>query len=139
MAQIIIATHGGLSRGMLDSLHMVAGGAADGIETYSLELGQNPNDYYEELRERIASSDEQFIIMCDIKGGSVHNALFRLTELPNVVLFSGLTMGMALEIALTARDGLDADAAQRVLDAAREGVTVTVGGAIADEDEDEDF
>lgn len=138
MAQIIIATHGGLSRGMLDSLHMVAGGAADGIETYSLELGQNPNDYYEELRERIAASDEQFIIMCDIKGGSVHNALFRLTELPNVVLFSGLTMGMALEIALTARDGLDADAAQRVLDAAREGVTVTVGGAIADEDEDED-
>lgn len=139
MAQIIIATHGGLSRGMLDSLHMVAGGAADGIETYSLELGQNPNDYYEELRERIAASDEQFIIMCDIKGGSVHNALFRLTELPNVVLFSGLTMGMALEIALTARDGLDADAAQRVLDAAREGVTVTVGGAIADEEEDEDF
>lgn len=139
MAQIIIATHGGLSRGMLDSLHMVAGGAADGIETYSLELGQNPNDYYEELRERIAASDEQFIIMCDIKGGSVHNALFRLTELPNVVLFSGLTMGMALEIALTARDGLDADAAQRVLDAAREGVTVTVGGTIADEDEDEDF
>ena len=139
MAQIIIATHGGLSRGMLDSLHMVAGGAADGIETYSLELGQNPNDYYEELRERIAASDEQFIIMCDIKGGSVHNALFRLTELPNVVLFSGLTMGMALEIALTARDGLDAGAAQRVLDAAREGVTVTVGGAIADEDEDEDF
>lgn len=139
MAQIIIATHGGLSRGMLDSLHMVAGGAADGIETYSLELGQNPNDYYEELRERIAASDEQFIIMCDIKGGSVHNALFRLTELPNVVLFSGLTMGMALEIALTARDGLDADAAQRVLDAAREGVTVAVGGAIADEDEDEDF
>ena len=139
MAQIIIATHGGLSRGMLDSLHMVAGGAADGIETYSLELGQNPNDYYEELRERIAASDEQFIIMCDIKGGSVHNALFRLTELPNVVLFSDLTMGMALEIALTARDGLDADAAQRVLDAAREGVTVTVGGAIADEDEDEDF
>ena len=139
MAQIIIATHGGLSRGMLDSLHMVAGGAADGIETYSLELGQNPNDYYEELRERIAATDEQFIIMCDIKGGSVHNALFRLTELPNVVIFSGLTMGMALEIALTARDGMDADAAQRVLDAAREGVTVAIGGETPDEDEDEDF
>lgn len=139
MAQIIIATHGGLSTGMLDSLHMVAGGAADGIETYSLEFGQNPNDYYEELRERIAATDEQFIIMCDIKGGSVHNALFRLTELPNVVIFSGLTMGMALEIALTAREGLDADAAQRVLDAAREGVTVAFGGAPVEEEEDEDF
>ena len=139
MAQIIIATHGGLSKGMLDSLHMVAGGAADGIEIYSLEFGQNPNDYYEELHERIAATDEQFIIMCDIKGGSVHNALFRLTELPNVVIFSGLTMGMALEIALTARDGMDADAAQRVLDAAREGVTVAIGGETPDEDEDEDF
>lgn len=139
MAQIIIATHGGLSKGMLDSLHMVAGGAADGIETYSLEFGQNPNDYYEELRERIAATEEQFIIMCDIKGGSVHNALFRLTKLPNVVIFSGLTMGMALEIALTAREGLDADAAQRVLDAAREGVTVAFGGAPVEEEEDEDF
>lgn len=139
MAQIIIATHGGLSKGMLDSLHMVAGGAADGIETYSLEFGQNPNDYYEELRERIVATDEQFIIMCDIKGGSVHNALFRLTELPNVVIFSGLTMGMALEIALTARDGMDADAAQRVLEAAREGVTVAFGGAPVEEEEDEDF
>ena len=133
MAQIIIATHGGLSKGMLDSLRMVAGGAADGIETYSLEFGQNPNDYYEELRERIAATDEQFIIMCDIKGGSVHNALFRLTELPNVVIFSGLTMGMALEIALTAREGLDADAAQRVLDAAREGMTLVIGGETPDE------
>lgn len=139
MAQIIIATHGGLSKGMLDSLHMVAGGAADGIETYSLEFGQNPNDYYEELRERIAATEEQFIIMCDIKGGSVHNALFRLTELPNVVIFSGLTMGMALEIALAAREGLDADAAHRVLDAAREGVTVAFGGAPVEEEEDEDF
>lgn len=139
MAQIIIATHGGLSKGMLDSLHMVAGGATDGIETYSLEFGQNPNDYYEELRERIAATEEQFIIMCDIKGGSVHNALFRLTELPNVVIFSGLTMGMALEIALTAREGLDADAAHRVLDAAREGVTVAFGGAPVEEEEDEDF
>ena len=77
--------------------------------------------------------------MCDIKGGSVHNALFRLTEFPNVVIFSGLTMGMALEIALTARDGLDAAAAERVLEAAREGVTVCMGGEVVDEDEDEDF
>lgn len=140
MAQIIIATHGGLSKGMLDSLHMVAGGAADGIETYGLQFGENPNDYYEELRERIASSDEQFIILCDILGGSVHNALFRLTELSNVVVFSGVTMGMALEIALTARDGLDVEAAQRVLAAAREGVTVCMGGTVdTDAEDDEDF
>ena len=48
-------------------------------------------------------------------------------------------MGMALEIALTARDGLDAAAAERVLEAAREGVTVCMGGEVVDEEEDEDF
>lgn len=139
MAQIIIATHGGLSRGMLDSLHMVAGGAADGIETYSLEFGQNPNDYYEQLRERISASDEQFIIMCDIKGGSVHNALFRLTEFPNVVIFSGLTMGMALEIALTARDALARSLEHTLGGGGIEAVAGGKGGEVVDEDEDEDF
>lgn len=140
MAHIILASHGGLAAGLLDSLHMVCGGAADGIEVYSLQPGQNPNDYYEELRSRIMTSDEQFIILCDIKGGSVHTALFRLTDLPNVVLFSGVTMGMALEIALTAREGLDAATVERVLAAAREGITGIIGGAPADdESDDEDF
>lgn len=141
MAHIIIASHGGLSKGLIDSMRMVAGSAADGIETYSLEPGQNPNDYYEELRARIAATDEQFIILCDIKGGSVHTALFRLTELPNVVVFSGVTMGLALEVALAARNGLTREAAESVASAAREGITVFMGGAAATdmEDDDEEF
>jgi mannose/fructose-specific phosphotransferase system component IIA len=138
MPQIIIASHGGLSKGLLDSMKMVAGPAADGIETYSLLPGQNPNDYYEELRGRIEGADEQFIILCDIKGGSVHNALFRLTDLSNVILYSGVNMGMALEIALTAQAGFDKDAAERVLVAAQEGMTVVCGGASDSDDAEED-
>ena len=140
MAQIIIASHGGLAEGMVDSIGMVAGGVADRVETYSLHPGENPNDFYETLRERVAASDEQFIIMCDIKGGSVHNALFRLTELPNVVVFAGVTLAMALEIILTVQDKMTPEQAQQVLAAAREGVTVQVGGALpVDEEEDEEF
>ena len=140
MAHIIIASHGGLSRGIVDSLHMVAGDLADGIETYSLELGQNPNDYYEELRVRVEADPEQFIILCDILGGSVHNALFRLTESPNVALFSGVTLGMALEVVLTCRDGIDPTTAERVRRAACYGVTVRFGGSCdAEVADDEDF
>lgn len=140
MAQIIIASHGGLAEGMVDSIGMVAGGVADRVEIYSLHPGENPNDFYETLRERVAASDEQFIIMCDIKGGSVHNALFRLTELPNVVVFAGVTLAMALEVILTVQDKMTPEQAQQVLAAAREGVTVQVGGALpADEEEDEEF
>lgn len=140
MAQIIIASHGGLAEGMVDSIGMVAGGVADRVEIYSLHPGENPNDFYETLRERVAASDEQFIIMCDIKGGSVHNALFRLTELPNVVVFAGVTLAMALEVILTVQDKMTPEQAQQVLAAAREGVTVQVGGSLpADEEEDEEF
>lgn len=140
MAHIIIASHGALSSGMVDSIGMVAGDAAKQVETYSLHPGENPNDYYEELRERVANADEQFIIMCDIKGGSVHNALFRLTEYPNVVLFSGVTLGMALEVILTAGEGLSPAQVEALLEAAREGVTAVMGGAApADETEDDDF
>lgn len=140
MAHIIIASHGGLAEGMVDSIGMVAGGAADRIETYSLHPGENPNDFYEAMRERVAHDSEQYIIMCDIKGGSVHNALFRLTEFPNVVVFAGVTLAMALEVVLTVQDRLEPDAAERVLDAARAGVTVSFGGALpTDEAEDEDF
>lgn len=139
MAHIIIASHGGLSQGLIDSMRMVAGGVAEGIETYCLQPGQNPNDYYEELRARIVDSDEQFIILCDIKGGSVHTALFRLTEFSNVIIFSGVTMGMALEVALTAREGLTPQAAEAIVAAARKGITVSVGAVAPEEVEDEDF
>lgn len=140
MARIIIASHGALSRGVVDSLGMVAGGVADCIETYSLLSGENPNDHYEQLRNEVSATDEQFIILCDIKGGSVHNALFRLTEFPNVVLFSGVTLGMALEIALTCQEGLDPARVPEVVEAAREGITGIVGGSEpVDDAEDEDF
>lgn len=140
MARIIIATHGALSKGLLDSMRMVSGDVADGVETFSLELGANPNDYYEELRPRIeADAGEQYVILCDIKGGSVHTALMRLLDLPNVALFSGVTLGMALEVALTCRDGLTPVDAARIVDEAREGVTALMGGSEPDAGEDEDF
>lgn len=139
MAHIILASHGGLSAGMLDSMAMVAGGASEGIEVYSLQPGHNPNEYYDELRERVTSTDEQFIILCDVKGGSVHTALYRLIEFPNVVVFSGVTLGLALEIALTARDGITPEQASALAESAREGITVALGASLKDDEDDEDF
>ena len=140
MTHIILASHGGLSIGMLDSMSMVAGGAAEGIEVYSLKPGHNPNEFYDELRERVATSDEQFVILCDVKGGSVHTALYRLMEFPNVIIFSGVNLGLALEIALTARNGMTPEQVSALVESAREGITAAYGGTIDDlDDEDEDF
>ena len=49
MAKIILASHGGLSKGMKDSVSMIVGDLARDIETYSLLPGQNPEDFYQEV------------------------------------------------------------------------------------------
>ena len=49
MAKIILASHGGLSKGMKDSVSMIVGYLAKDIEAYSLLPGQNPEDFYQEV------------------------------------------------------------------------------------------
>ena len=49
MVKIILASHGDLSKGMLNSVSMIVGDLAKDVETYSLLPGENPEDYYQEL------------------------------------------------------------------------------------------
>ena len=62
MAKIILASHGGLSSGMLDSVKMIVGELAADVETYSLLPGRNPNEYVNELKERISTSLESVTV-----------------------------------------------------------------------------
>ena len=78
MAKIILASHGGLSKGMKDSVSMIVGDLAKDIETYSLLPGQNPEDFYQEVLKEAKECEEQILILCDIKGGSVHTAFINV-------------------------------------------------------------
>lgn len=135
MSKIILASHGEFSKGLLQSVKMIVGPLADDVETYSLQVGENPSDYYEQLKQRIANTKEQFIILCDIKGGSVHSALSRLREYPNVVIFSGMNMGLVLDIVLHAQQSNLADY-ETLLHNAREGMTCIHGMCEIETDED---
>ena len=95
MSRVIFASHGGLSKGMKDSVSMIVGDLAKDVETYSLLPGQNPEDFYQEVLKEAKESEEQIVILCDIKGGSVHTALSKLAVLDNVMVFSGMNMGLA--------------------------------------------
>ena len=81
MANIILASHGGLSKGMKDSVSMIVGDLARDTETYSLLPRQNPEDFYQEVLKEAKKCEEQILILCDIKGGSVHTALSKLAIL----------------------------------------------------------
>jgi len=101
LTKLILASHGNLSKGMLNSVKMIVGNMADDVESFSVYPGENPNDYATELRERIRKNqDQQFIIACDIKGGSVYNAILQTCVYDNVELLSGMNMNMILELVL---------------------------------------
>lgn len=123
MSRVIFASHGGLSKGMKDSVSMIVGDLAKDVETYSLLPGENPEDYYQELYKQANESNEQILVLCDIKGGSVHTALSKLAVLDNVVVFSGMNMGLALDIVLR-HAHLSEEELQEIIENARDGITM---------------
>lgn len=123
MSRVIFASHGGLSKGMKDSVTMIVGDLAKNVERYSLLPGENPEDYYQELYKQANESNEQILVLCDIKGGSVHTALSKLAVLDNVVVFSGMNMGLALDIVLK-HAHLSEEELQEVIENARDGITM---------------
>jgi mannose/fructose-specific phosphotransferase system component IIA len=123
MSRVIFASHGGLSKGMKDSVSMIVGDLAKNVETYSLLPGENPEDYYQELYKQANESNEQILVLCDIKGGSVHTALSKLAVIDNVVVFSGMNMGLALDIVLR-HAHLSEEELQEIIENARDGITM---------------
>ena len=106
MIHLTLASHGNLSKGMLESVAMIAGQeAVANIATYCLQPGENPNDYVALIKSDIASSNDTYVFICDIKGGSVYNAVVSICDLPNVVILSGMNMNMVLAFVLAYGQG----------------------------------
>lgn len=134
--QVMLASHGEFSKGLKDSLGMILGEIAEGVRSYSLYPGGNANDFKEELEKEIQSdSDTEFVILTDVFGGSVCNALTMLTVYENVRLFAGMNFNMAVE-ALTESVPLNEESVKGILEAAKEGV---IHVALNKEEEEEDF
>lgn len=123
MRYIILASHGELARGMLNSIKMIVGDNNDAIETFCLYPGDSPMDYAKIQMERIQNSKDEFIFITDIRGGSVHTALMELLRYRNVSLFSGMNMNLILEIMLSTDIFHDERLHQFVQDA-RKGITL---------------
>lgn len=99
MRRIVLASHGGLANGLADSAHMIIGALADALETYSLQPGADARDYSGLLEEQIKNGqDTDFVILTDLFGASVCNAMLPLTVHKNVWLFSGMNLPMVMEL-----------------------------------------
>ncbi len=123
MVNLILASHGDLSKGILNSTMMITGDLHKNVETFSLYPGENPLDYANELKNRIMRTKDTWIIVADIQGGSVHTALLQLTTLDNVIVFSGMNLNLVLGIMLDDYEDLSEDHLHTIIDEARAGIT----------------
>ena len=123
MRKIIIASHGDFSKGMLNSLTMLVGKLETAVETYSLYPGESPFDYVNDKKAEIDDNQGcEYVILTDLKGGSVHTAMTELSNYSNVKLFCGMNMNMLLSLTLSTPNDIDDIKAKELLLAAKDGI-----------------
>lgn len=100
MRRMILATHGSLAEGMKSAAVMILGDSCR-ADAFGLDTWGTPQAILTEVQKLIAKApDDEYIILCDIKGGSVCNRMIELTTMPNVTVISGLNLSLVLSLAL---------------------------------------
>ncbi|MCH1941940.1 PTS sugar transporter subunit IIA [Holdemania massiliensis] len=101
MRRLILASHGSLAKGMKSAVKMIAIDDSR-IEDYNLDDYVSPYEIKVEIETEIQHfQTDEFILITDIKGGSVFNELIKLCIYPNVTLISVMFLPLVLEIAVS--------------------------------------
>lgn len=118
-AQIILASHGSMAEGVVSAVSMVIG-EQPCVSAFGLDTWETPEAIKEQAEGVIAAHpDDYIVVLCDIKGGSVHNRLMDLCARDNVSVVSGMNLVLVLSLALDA-DDLDVDTIKEHMAEAKE-------------------
>lgn len=102
MRQIILMSHGPLAHAIRQSAELIAG-PISACYTWGIELDTNIEDIKNEIVTLLRSFKEtdQVVVLCDILGGSPSNIILHLLEeFPNIQAFTGMNLGLVLELVL---------------------------------------
>lgn len=114
--KIVIASHGKLAQGMLDTIHFIAG-AQEHVE--ALCLYEDHTIDYEAVAENKLKEycgDYNVIVLTDIIGGSVNLLFVKLLERYSFHLISSFTLGVILEMSVR-NEMLTEDVIEEILNA----------------------
>jgi mannose/fructose-specific phosphotransferase system component IIA len=105
MKIIILASHGKLSEGMYDSVRMIIGNV-DGLLYFGLKEGQDNNELADQIEDYMneTGNESTYIIVCDLLGGSVSNAVSKFSVRDNVYVINGMNMGLVISLILDTQD-----------------------------------
>ena len=97
MRKMILASHGSLAKGMKSAVSMIVGNT-DYIIDFNLDDYYSPDDIKAEIEDMIKDSSDEYIVITDIKGGSVCTSLSQLCRYENATLVTTMSLPLVLEI-----------------------------------------
>lgn len=108
MIHILITSHGAMAQGMLQSAGMLIG-ECDNTDfvSFTEEMGQEELQEAYEKKITNVSENKQYLVLCDIKGGTPFNVVSRFSyQNKNIAVIYGINLPI-LVAAVTAREGVD--------------------------------
>lgn len=96
MKDIILVSHGNLSKELKKSVEMIMG-PQDHIHTLSLKEGESPEEFKKAF-EVITSDLQNYVVFADLLGGTPCNVVTRkiLEDNKNIDIFTGMNMPMII-------------------------------------------
>ena len=125
MKGIVIASHGNMAQGILDTSKLFFG-EQEQIKAFCLQANDNPDDFVEVLRQGIKDVDtgDGVVVFCDMLFGSPCNWMLRILadqiDNPKIECIAGVNLAMVLQI-LAVREASDCTV-QELLDAGNQGI-----------------
>lgn len=110
MKGIVLASHGLLAKGLLESSKMFMG-EQEQLKACCIGSNTSPEGFTEELKKAIAETDkgDGVIVLCDIPFGTPFNCLSRIIDADTEVI-TGMNLAMLLQVmAVREAGGLESD------------------------------
>lgn len=141
MSKLVLASHGSLAEGMKSALIMILGESIQ-VDAFGLDRWEQPQAILEEiLKLRNAEPDEEMIVLCDVKGGSVCNCMVQLCADPKICVVSGMNLGLALELSMLSGGVSCKEEIENAIEESKEGIQYfdhTVMQSLAETEEEKD-
>ncbi len=134
MIRVVLATHGGLGKAMLETAALISCGT-ENVRTIELYPGGGAEDVEAALRQELSELEEGDEVLClvDIPGGSPARAAAGLVlESPSLHVVSGLNLGMLAE-ALLLKDSMDIEQLKGHIMTAATGTIVDLGSKLLEQ------
>ena len=112
MTGLIITGHGQFASGLVSAVELLIG-HQELLAAVDFKSGQSWDTLMEHLKDAVGTMQtcDELLILCDMIGGSPYKCAAALTDTdPRLTVLYGINLGMALELAIRCRMGLDNDA-----------------------------